>query len=120
MLNGEGGRIISGHSVIDSGNIKDYVPSEADVSELCRIFEKNGFSTGELSGISFSITGPAAAFEKFLRAEICEDKDGLPGFVSEGRKVGLELSNEMLPEEVKTFVNAIVFTAPPDFGPGAW
>jgi subtilase family serine protease len=111
---------ISGHTIITSENISDYSPDEKAINEIIKIFKDKGFDVGRMYGISISITAPKEVFEKFLDIIIFKEKDGSYGFVSKGKKLGKELTNELLPVIIKDKVQEITFSEPPDFGPTNW
>ena len=72
-------------------------------------FAQAGFQIGPLVGVSFSISGPAALFEQFFRVQAG------PG--------GQTLTGEALPlvtldPALRSQIQAILSTRPPDFGPG--
>jgi hypothetical protein len=71
-----------------------------------RWFAQNGFETGPLVGISFSIVAPRDAMSRsFSGYEALEGTGG-------------ELPLDALPDEVRQTVQAVATEAPPDFGPG--
>lgn len=94
--------------------------NKVKTDELNKILHKSGFDVGSFVGSSFSITASQPVFEKFLKASIYREEDGVCGFVLNGKKVGIELKKKFLPEIIKDKVLAITFTLPPDFGPANW
>ena len=73
-------------------------------------FAAAGFQVGPLVGISFSIAGPVERFEEFFKVR-AEQKSPQPFPVDELPLSGL---NPALREHIET----VLFTRPPDFGPG--
>lgn len=120
ILFGKDNKPADGRTIITSKNIISFIPEEERVSELSTIFSKNGFKVSSLFGISFSITATADKFEVFFGARLYKEKNRTPGFIFKRKKIGTELKNELLPDEIKKYVQAVVFTRPPDFGPTDW
>jgi hypothetical protein len=116
---GRNRRKMEGHIEITSENVSQYSPDEKTINDLTRIFRDSGFDTGSAIGISLSITASRQVFEKFLEVGIYNEEDGY-GFMLEGKKAGIELKNEFLPEIIRDRVESITFSSPPDFGPGNW
>lgn len=83
-----------------------------------RAFEEAGFTVGNLVGNGFSITAPAATFEKLFKVKL---QSGEKGSVTaaQGKKGGesYELPVHALPKETAHRIAAVTFTPPPDFGP---
>lgn len=120
ILFGKNDKPVDGHTLITSGNIISFIPEEQRVSELSRIFSKNGFKVSSLFGISFSIAATADKYEEYFGARLYKEKNSIPGFILKRKKIGAELKNELLPDEIKEYVQAVIFTPPPDFGPTGW
>ena len=120
ILFGKGRKPVDGRTLITSGNLISFIPREQSVTELNRIFSKNGFKVSSLFGISFSIAATADKFEEYFGARLYKEKNKTPGFILKRKKVGAELKNELLPDEIKKYVQAVIFTPPPDFGPTDW
>jgi hypothetical protein len=73
-------------------------------------FAAAGFQIGPLVGISFSIAGPVEHFEEFFKVR-AEQQGPQPFSVNE---LPLSALNPALREHIET----VLFTRPPDFGPG--
>jgi hypothetical protein len=79
-----------------------FQPRDTAVVEVTRWFDERGFQVGGVLGPAFAITGPAGLFEDtFGTAD-----PAVPPTV------------DRLPPEIARHLDAVVFTAPPDFGPG--
>lgn len=76
-------------------------------------FERRGFAATEVAGISFSITAGRALFDDTFGVRL-----GEPGSAP-GVDV-LELPMPDLPADVANAVEAVTFSAPPDFGPPSY
>jgi hypothetical protein len=70
-----------------------------------RWFADQGFSTGPLVGISFSIEGSRSLMDEYFA--------DFPTAEGPEKELGLE----RLPTDVRALVRAVVVEAPPDFGP---
>ncbi|GAB3897988.1 hypothetical protein ACFQ1S_29720 [Kibdelosporangium lantanae] len=90
------------HPPITSENIAQYQQDPTKVEPIRRWFRDQGFDTGELTGISFTVTGPRSLFEQVLG----------PG--------DQELPLTNLPTEITEAIEAVTFSPPPDFGPPAY
>jgi subtilase family serine protease len=110
------GEVIDYQKTITAENIINFVPDPKMVSSVSNIFRTNGFDTGPVVGISFSITAKVSTFEKFLHVLIQPHKDGGFEFMDKRR----ELTGEKLPKVLQNYVQAIVFPRPIDFGPKEW
>ncbi|HEY7597359.1 MAG TPA: hypothetical protein VH969_29705 [Actinophytocola sp.] len=99
------GRPMSGWEQITAETVAAMRPDEAAVSAVRDYFQAEGFTVSPLRGISSTITGPRAAFERQFGATALT---GEP----------LELPLDQLPRQVSEVVQAITFSARPDYGPG--
>jgi hypothetical protein len=90
-----------------AANIGEYQPSPAAAEAAVRIFQRAGFDTGLLVGVSFSIAAPARRFEEFFGTKL-------------GQMEGYELPLAALSNELRGIVDAVTFTPPPSFGPTSW
>jgi hypothetical protein len=77
-------------------------PSADDVERVVKYFRDAGFTAGPMVGISLSITAPEATFQ------------GVFGVKRPPREFPLG----KLPADVRSLLQAVVFSEPPDFGPG--
>jgi hypothetical protein len=81
-------------------------------------FRQAGFTVGPLVGNNFSIAAPAAAFKSYFGVDLTgTPRSGVKVLGVEGA-AALELPVDMLPAAVRDKVEAVLFTKPPDFGPG--
>lgn len=77
-----------------------------------------GFEIGHLVGNSFSITGTAADFWAVFATHLAQRPDGGVSVDGGGNpESGLPLQH--LPGSLRPLVQAVVFSEPPAFGPGA-
>ena len=114
-------KAVSGKSpagqAITSENIREYLPSQEQIRIARSALTEAGFEVGNVVANSFSITAPAATFEKVFGARIRRDPQR--GAVKEAGQAGtLELPLKKLEREVAGVIEAVTFSPPPDFGPG--
>jgi hypothetical protein len=76
-----------------------------------------GFTTGPQFAGSFSISGAAELFERYFGICPMRDAGGPSSVVGECRP-DLELPLTAMPLELRQRIEAVLFTKPPDFGPG--
>jgi hypothetical protein len=69
-----------------------------------------GFEIGPLVGVSFSITGPVERFEAFF--QVRAEQPGSQPFSAN------ELPLSSLNPALRQHIASVLFTRPPDFGPG--
>jgi hypothetical protein len=74
-------------------------------------FRASGFDIGPLVGISFSIAAPVRRFEEFF--QVRGERQGPQPFPTD------ELPLSSLNPTLREHVDAVLFTQPPAFGPGA-
>src|SRR5262249_38661569 len=74
-------------------------------------FAEAGCKVGAFVGVSFSIEAPVEQFESYFR--IAAQSSGPRPFS------GYQLPLEHLDPELRAIVQMVIFTPPPDFGPGA-
>lgn len=84
-------------------------PDPASAASAVQWFEDQGFATGPVVGISFAIIGDDDLFSGVLGVSMSSLASGIEH----------ELALDALAEHVRMFVDAIVVTARPDFGPGS-
>ena len=98
---------------ITAENIEEFVPSPEAYLIASGSFVSLGFRAGPLVGVTFSITASAGTFEDVFRTKLQRSaKGGIECIAG-----GLELPLDQLPENVRTNVQTVTFTEPPDFGP---
>jgi hypothetical protein len=94
-------------ATITAATIGQIQPVAAAVDAARRAFANLGFEVGPFVGISFSITAPAPTFEKVFGVSV-QPPSG-----------DLELPLQRLPADLAKDIQAVTFTPPPAFGPGA-
>lgn len=111
-----GGREMDHTEVVTAANVAQFTAAPDDRARVDAYFADRGFETAPAGPLALSITGPARIFE---------DRFGTPLSVSRvpsGMAVtcagSLELPLDALPEAIRGAVQAVAFSAPPDFGPG--
>jgi hypothetical protein len=97
---------------ITSENLELFLPDATHASQARAHFESLGFEVGTLVGNSFSITASRKTFEQQFHAKI--EYKNQHASLKDG---SLELPVIDLPDEVQATVQAVSFSAPPDFGP---
>jgi hypothetical protein len=107
---------LSGNEQITSENVQRFLPSPEAVSEATGYFRAAGFEVTDVVGVSFSIIGPPASYERTFGER---PERSVEGGVDTVRLKGggLELGLGRLPEPVRRHLQAVTFTPPPDFGP---
>lgn len=121
VLRSASGRSPGGETAVTAENVHEYAPAPAAAESARRAFAEAGFEVGEVAGNSFSITAPAATFEKVFKTEVRRTEDRgakARGGASEGP--GYELPVDKLPASLARGVAAVTFTPPPDFGPTSY
>jgi hypothetical protein len=82
-------------------------------------FRRRGFVVGPLVANNFSIEAPVATFEEYFGVRlVARPSSGMQIEGVEGASA-FELPRNALPDPVRDKVTAVLFTRPPDFGPGA-
>lgn len=99
---------------ITSENIQKWTPSAEAVERVSKKLQNNGFEVGGCVGNSFSITGPARLFESYFQTKLQEDRRGGLKFAGDD----YELPKQKIPAALRGEIAAVMFTPPPDFGPG--
>jgi len=119
LLRPASGKSIDGYTRITAENIGDLRPSEDTVRAAAAFFRDQGFAVGPCVGISFSITGPVAVFERTFGYKV-EIHDDAGRVVAEDGTLTPDFRLDRLPPEVQTLVTAVGFEQATDFGPGAF
>jgi hypothetical protein len=116
-------RPASGASVdpatITAATIGQIQPAAAAVDAARRAFTNLEFEVGPFVGNSFSITAPAATFEKVFGVRLQPTAGGGISVVEPAGAASLELPLHRLPADLAKDIQAVTFTPPPAFGPGA-
>lgn len=98
-------------------NLAEIEPARGAVAAAVNAFRSKGFDAGPFVGISFSITGLVADFERLLGVSLRRGAGGGIEFVIPGGHAASELSEDRLPVDLRPLVQAVVFPPPPAFGP---
>jgi hypothetical protein len=109
----QSGKALKG-AAITAANVKEFAPAAEAVREGKRYFATAGFTVGEPSGISVTISAPKSVFERVFGAKIELGPDG--SAVVKG-KAGNELPLNRLAAPLQREVSAVTFGRPMDFGP---
>lgn len=119
ILRPHSGKRLRADVPITSQNLAEYAPSPEDAAAARAAFRAAGFDAGEVLGISFSITGPLALFERFFGTKLRVDERGAVATVgAEAPAGGLELPLDRLPTALAARVTAVAFTPPADLHGG--
>lgn len=86
--------------------------------EAVKEFAHAGFTTGKLFANSFAITAPVELFEKYFQIKLESTPEGGTQVSAKGQPASFNLPVNVLPANITNQVKAILFTKPPDFGPG--
>jgi len=109
---------LSGDQVISAQVVlADGCESAAGIQEN---IAKLGLKVGPCVGISFSVTGRLALFQEIFRHRVRAHAEGSLEFVDARGGGTRELAGKALPDSLAGSVQAVTFTAPPDFGPTNW
>lgn len=112
VRSGSGKRLGPGDA-ITSRNIHEYAPSGEDAAAAREGFRAAGFETGEVVGISFSITAPLSRFERFFGIGLEVDEQGAVAAAgSPAPAGGLELPLDALPSSLAGRLVAVAFSPP--------
>ena len=93
---------LTGREQITAATVGAFQPSAETIATTGEYFRSHGFTVWPGAGISFTIAGPRATFEREF-----------------GAVDSLELPLDRLPEDVAALVQAVTFTPPPEYGPFA-
>ncbi|MGR8980664.1 MAG: hypothetical protein ACU84H_11335, partial [Gammaproteobacteria bacterium] len=110
------GRVIRDEQ-ITAGNIKDFAPSPDAVEKARQFFASAGFNVGNVTGISFSITGPSPVFERVFNVKVAVGARGAACVVNQSGGSGIEFPLDAIPATIRSHVTSITFSQPLDFGP---
>lgn len=118
MLRSASGKAPGGETLVTAENVHEYAPAPEAAEALRRAYAEAGFEVGGLVGNSFSVTGPAATFEKVFKVDLRRDEGrGVTARAEAGGEAGYEIPLEHAPARLARGVAAVTFTPPPDFGP---
>jgi len=92
------------------------LPSPEMVNRAQEGFRQLGFTTGQASGVGFSIAAPRATFEAVFHVTIDVDPRGFAKLSQAGGDV-IDLPVGVLPDSLRVVTNAVGFQRPLDFGP---
>ena len=119
LIRSKSGKRIGGDTEITSKNIAEYQPSSADVEEVQAAFQAAGFETGNLVGISFSITAAIDEFESFFSTRLERQQSGAIAVHEPGSEPRSELPLDHLAPRIAERVVAVTFDPPAElFGAG--
>lgn len=105
-------------NAITAEHIGGLLPTAEDVKLATKVFRDLGFKVGDVVGTSFSISASAGIFEKVFNIKIVGDAQKGIQCKWKDNSVKDHLPLSALPKDASGLVKAIVFTPPPDFGPG--
>ncbi len=114
VLRAASGRPLAG-ATITAGNVHEYAPDPGAVSRVAAALSAIGFEVGPLVANSMSITAPVETFDTVFGVQLHRGASGAITLDSDAGE--FELPKKGLPSSVASFVEAVTFTAPPDFGP---
>jgi hypothetical protein len=120
LLRAASGKHVDGETRITAENVSDYAPSHETVSRATATFSSLGFDTGEMVGISFSITAPISKFEEVFQTSLAIGEQGGIVVAWDDGTETYELPLDSLSPTLQEFVTAVTFSPPPDFGPPAF
>ena len=87
------------------------------VSKLTEFFRDAGFTVGPARAGTFPLSGPVALFQQFFSVTLRTSPQGAVESISQSGIASLELPLQPLPAELSPFVDRILFTPLPSFGP---
>ena len=106
-------------AMITSSTLGEVIPAKEEVKKTLAAFQRAGFTTGPMIGMSFSIAGSVEIFERMFRVRLRDRKQGGLEAVAESGSVTVDLPLDNLPASINEIVTAVTFPLPPEFGPGA-
>jgi hypothetical protein len=106
-------------ATITAATIGQMQPTATAVNATRKAFTDLGFEVGPFVGNSFSIAAPAATFEQVFGERLQRTAGGGITIVEPADGASLELPLDGLPSDLAKDVQAVTFTRPPAFGPGA-
>jgi hypothetical protein len=119
IVRSKSGKRIRGDVPITARNLADYAPSEEDAAFAVAAFAGAGFQTGNLVGISFSISAPAEQFQGYFGVAIHMDAKGRVKVTGAEDAEGLQLPLQRLPRQLADRIVAVTFGPPADLHGGA-
>jgi hypothetical protein len=112
ILRSRSGRSLSSpDEPVTAENVEQFGPTEATVAEARRRLEELGFVVPH-SGVTLTVLGDAARFERVFGVKLAVEEDELAGDLAvraEGEPV--------VPDSLAGVVEAVVFPEPPEFFP---
>lgn len=105
----EGGRRISAKDVITANNLSEYRLDSSACAKAEKFFRDAGFAVSPVVGISFSITGSVALFERVFGSELSVEESASVVRSVAAADGGDELSLDRLPTELTTAIQAVTF-----------
>ena len=118
ILRSQSGKEPSPNAIITADTLHEYEPSPAVVVEAQRQLTALGFEVTPMIGISFSITAVQEIFEQVFHVALKENQQGGIEIFKDNRALGYELPIVNFPKYLQTWVYAVTFSSPLDFGPG--
>lgn len=94
--------------------------STTQPEEVLREFAQAGFTTGAFFANTFSITADAKKFEEYFGVKLLSTPQSGVEVMTEGESGSSNLPLTKLPATLSQQVEAVLFTTPPDFGPGSY
>lgn len=101
-----------------ASNVDALRPAAEAVERAQRAFEALGFHVSPCVGYSFSIEADARDFEQTFHVKLAARPDGGMHIASSRGATLPELPLDALPASLQRQLDAVVFSEPPDFGPG--
>jgi len=102
---------------ITAETLGQYLPSPEAAAQVRGAYAAAGFEVGPLVANNFSITAPAATFERVFHVKLRRAARGGIQFVHADGSAQSEPPLQTLSEELSRHVAAVTFSEPPDFGP---
>lgn len=102
----------------DSEATRGAAQPDAQEAEIKRAFESKGFRTGPVVGASFSIEGSAKLFRDTFGVDMTYGADGSVRQKGKGTRPVEDLPLSKLPQALRRNLKSVLFSSPPDFGPG--
>ncbi|HEX2296551.1 MAG TPA: hypothetical protein VHN37_14750 [Actinomycetota bacterium] len=99
---------------LTAANIERFAPDAGAIESAQAFFRERGFDVGPVVGISFAITAPLDRFRATFPDVETRQRRALDRPDAQEETLGLE----SLPDDVARGIEAVTFTAPPEFGPG--
>jgi hypothetical protein len=112
LLKSRSGRSMASPDVaITAENVEEFTPTPETIAEATKRLQELGFTVSQV-GVTLTIEGELARFEKVFGVKLNVERDEAPGNV-----IVQPESELVIPESLKGVIEQVVFPKPPEFFP---